>query len=313
MIKKISNSVINNQELPFSAAVITACICVLYGANAVAIKVSLDGLGAFTNPGLRFSLSAIAIFIWARITKRRISLRRGQLHQILVISILFTAQLSFLYLGLIKTNASRGTLLINLQPFFVLFLAHLFIPGDRITINKLLGLVLGFMGMGLVFFGKQGVTGDVQTGDSLTILAAFIWACSSVYMKRIINAFDPFLLVFYPMVFSVPCFFLAGFLWDDMMISFMNLRILGSLLFQSLVSGAFGFVAWSMMLQKYGAVSLHSFLFIMPIAGVLLGGLVLDEPLGFNLFFSLLLIVLGIILVNIRAQKYFSRYPRKGI
>ncbi|MBN2060928.1 MAG: DMT family transporter [Deltaproteobacteria bacterium] len=302
----------NNQEMPFSAAIITSFICILYGANAVAIKVSLEGLGAFTVPGLRFSLSTIAICTWAILTHRKLSVRKEQIHQILIISILFTAQLAFMYLGLKKTNASRGTLLINLQPFFILFLAHLFIPGDRITVNKLLGLILGFMGMGLVFFGKQDVTDDIQIGDSLTVLAAFIWACNTVYIKRVINAFDPFLIVFYPMIFSIPCYFLAGYFYDEMMISSLTLKVLGALLYQSLVSGAFGLVVWHTMMQKYGVVSMHSFLFIMPIAGVLLGGLVLGEPISFNLFFSLLLIVLGIILVNIRAQRYFIKEKEGG-
>ncbi|PQP33469.1 EamA/RhaT family transporter, partial [Desulfobacteraceae bacterium SEEP-SAG9] len=89
--------------------------------------------------------------------------------------------------GMSKTNASRGTLLINLQPFFVLFLAHYFIPGDRITKKKFLGLFMGFSGMALVLLGKKGVTADIQTGDFLILITAFVWACNTVYIKRIIK------------------------------------------------------------------------------------------------------------------------------
>jgi drug/metabolite transporter (DMT)-like permease len=309
----MNESALNNQEIPLSLVFFTGFLCILFGSNAVAIKLTLTGLGSFTTAGLRFCLASFTIYIWARITGRTINFRKGQLCQLLITSSLFTAQLGMLYLALTKTNASRATLLINIQPFFVLFLAHLFIPGDNITIKKLFGLILGFMGMGLVFFGKEGITSDIKIGDTMTVIAAFLWACNTTYSKRIINRFDPFLLVFYPMIFSIPFFFLAGFLWDGSMISDINLTVLGSLLYQSCISGSLGFVAWYNMLQKYGAVSLHSFLFIMPIAGVALGGLVLGEPINLNLVFSLILIVSGILLVNLRTRKSIPVYPSRGV
>ena len=303
----------NNQDLPFLTAIFTSLLCVVFGANAVAIKISLSGLGAFTTAGLRFSMAVVIIFLWAKITRRSFTIKKGQAHQLLIISVLFTLQLSLLYFGLSKTNASRGTLLINLQPFFVLFLAHYFIPGDRITRKKILGLFMGFAGMALVFLGKKGITTDIQLGDFMIAITAFLWACNTAYTKRIINEFDPFQIVLYPMIFSVPFFFLAGFIWDSTMIGHVNLKVLGSLLYQGLLTGSFGFVAWNSLLQKYGAVSLHSFIFIMPIAGVLLGGVVLGEPITFNILLALLLIVSGILVVNFKTRKYTPLFPPRGI
>ena len=109
----------NNQELPFLAAVFTSVLCVVFGANAVAIKISLSGLGPFTTAGLRSGMATFIIFLWAKITGRSFHLEKGQIHQLLIISAFFAVQMSLLYLGLSKTNASRGTLLVNLQPFFV--------------------------------------------------------------------------------------------------------------------------------------------------------------------------------------------------
>ena len=303
----------NNQELPLLAAMFTSILCIGFGANAIAIKISLSGLGAFTTAGLRFSIATLAIFLWARTTRRSFIIKKGQAHQLSIISILFTVQLGLLYLGLSRTNASRATLLINLQPFFVLLLAHCFIPGDQITKRKILGLFMGFTGMAMVFLGRKGVTTDIQTGDFMILITAFVWACNTVYTKKIINAFDPFHIVLYPMIFSVPFFFLAGLLWDGKMIDYVNANVLGSLMYQSLVTASFGFVAWNSMLQKYGAVSLHSFILIIPIAGVLLGGLVLGEPITFNILLALVLIVSGILVVNLKTIKYTPLFPPRGV
>ena len=196
----------NNQELPFIAAVFTSLLCIAFGANAVAIKISLSGLGPFTTAGIRFSIAAFAIYLWGKITRRSFSITKGQIHHLLILSIFFTIQIFLLYLGLNRTNASRGTLLINLQPFFILFLAHFFIPGDRITKKKILGLFMGFIGMSLVFLGKKGITTDVQIGDFMILTVAFLWACGTVYRKRIIHTFEPFHMVLYPIIYRQQAF-----------------------------------------------------------------------------------------------------------
>jgi drug/metabolite transporter (DMT)-like permease len=298
-----------NQELSFLAAVFTVCLCVLFGANAVAIKISLSGLGVFTTAGLRFSMASAAIFLWARITGRSFKIESGQVCQLLIISMVFTVQLSLFYLGLSKSNASRGTLMLNLQPFFTLFLAHYFIPGDRITKRKILGILLGFAGVVFVFFEKKGVTADFKVGDLIILFAAFLWSCSAVYTKRIIHAFKPFHLVLYPMIFSAPLFFLEGFVWDTAMIAHVDTKVFCALLYQGLVTASFCFVAWLTLLKKYGAVALHSFIFIMPVSGVVLGGLVLDEPITVNILIALLFVVAGILFINFKQKKQIPLFP----
>ena len=300
----------NNQELSFIAAVFSSLLCITFGANAVAIKISLSGLGPFTTAGIRFSIATLAICLWGKITQRSFGIKKGQIHQLLILSIFFTIQIFLLYLGLNRTNASRGTLLINLQPFFILFLAHFFIPGDRITKKKILGLSMGFTGMVLVFLGKKGVTTDVQIGDFMILTVAFLWALSTVYRKRIIHTFEPFHMVLYPIIFSVPFLFIAGFIWDAQMVAFVNIKIVISLLYQGLITASFGFVAWNYLLKNYGAVSLHSFIFIMPISGVLLGGLILGEPITINLLLALLLIASGIVVVNLKTGRYITLFYR---
>ena len=299
----MTDAAYQNKDLSIWAASFTVFICMLFGANAVAIKISLEGIGVFTTAGIRFGVASITIFLWATITGRSFKIKKEQIRQLFVISIIFTIQLSFFYLGLSKSNASRGTLLANFQPFFTLFLAHFFIPGDQITRRKIMGILMGFAGVAFVFLEKKGVTSDFNTGDTMILTAAFLWACNAVYTKRIISAFQPFQITLFPMVISVPLFFLGGMLWDHPMITLINGKIVGAMVYQSLVTASFGFVVWNSLLQKYGAVALHSFIFIMPITGVLLGGLILGEPITANILIAMLLIVAGILIIHFRQKK----------
>ncbi len=299
----------SNRELSFAAGMFTVFLCVIFGSNAVAVKIAFSGLGVFTTAAVRFAIAAVAIFLWARLTGRTIALKKGQLHQVVIFSTLFTVQLSLFYLGLSKSNASRGTLLSNLVPFFILFLAHFFIPGDRISKRKFFGIMMGFTGVVFMFMEKKGLSDGYRTGDLIILMAVVLWASSTIYLKRIIDTYSPFQVVLYSTLFSVPFFLLEALLWDPVMVTRLDAPVIGALLYQSLVSASFGFVAWNTLLQKYGAVSLHAFIFIMPIAGVALGGLVLGEPITFKILLALVFIVCGILVVHGKSKKEEPLYP----
>ncbi len=276
------------------ASMLAIFLCILFGANAVAIKFALTGLGTFTAAAVRFSIAVVAIFLWTRFTHQSIRFRKGQAHQLLIISVLFAAQISLFYVGLSKTFASRGVLIVNLVPFLVLLLSHFFTQDDRITPGKLSGILMGFSGILFLFLQKSDISDALRTGDMIIFCATLLWACSGVYTKKIIQNYRPFQMVFYPLLFAVPLLYLCAFLFDKPMINAPGGGVLAAILYQGLITGSFGFVAWNVLLQRYGAVSLHTFIFIMPVVGVLLGGLMLKEPITGNILIALAFIGTGI-------------------
>jgi len=297
-----------NRDLTFSAGMATALLCMLFGANAVAVKISLSGLGVFTVAGLRFGAAAVVICIWARATGRPLGVSREKLGPLGVISLVFTVQLSLFYLGINRSNASRATLIVNLQPFIVLFLAHFFIPGDRMSLRKTIGMLMGFSGVAFVFM-EPGGGGDIRTGDLIVLSATLIWGFNAVYVKRVIHRFRPYQVVVYPMAFSVPVFFVQALLFDGVMVRDLSTPVLLAVAYQTLVTASFGFVAWNTLLKQYGAVSVHSFIFIMPVSGVLLGGVLLDEPITGKIVLALVLIVGGILTAHMGQRRPVPLMP----
>ncbi len=216
---------------------------------------------------------------------------------------------SCFHLGLAKTTASHGALISNVLPFVVLILAHFFIPGDRITLKKSLGIFLGFIGVLLLFFDESALNSDLQKGDMIVLFAVLSWGISAVFIKRINSGFHAVQITLYPMVFGIPFLFLMGLKWDNPMVISVTPTVVKALLFQSFVTTAFGFVAWNTMLQRFGATALHSFIFIIPLSGVFLGVMVLKEPVTPYLLASIGFIVTGILVVNIRRRKKALLFP----
>jgi drug/metabolite transporter (DMT)-like permease len=292
-----------HSTLSLQASVLAIFLCILFGANAVAIKFTLTGLGTFTSAAVRFNISVVAIFLWARFTHQSIRFKKGQAHQLLIISVLFMAQISLFYVGLSKTFASRGALIVNLVPFLVLLLSHFFTRDDRITLGKLLGILMGFSGILFLFLQKRDLSSELKTGDMIIFCATLLWACSGVYIKKINQNYRPFQMVFYPLLFAVPFLYICAFVFDKPMMNSPGGGVVTAILYQGLVTGSFGFVAWNVLLQRYGAVSLHTFIFIMPVVGVLLGGLMLKEPITGNVLIALALIGTGIFITQFNKRK----------
>ncbi len=298
-IEIIKTPVFSSNDLPLKASLYTAFICILFGGNVVAIKITLSGMGVFTTAGIRFALAFTTLFLWAKATGQPLNLNRKQGIKLLILSLLFTAQLSLFYHGLSLSTASHATLIINLLPFVVLILAHFFTRGDRISLKKITGIILGFIGVLCLFMDYDNAAGDIQTGDLMICCAVLLWGCSAVYVKRIISEISVLKITIYPMMFGAPLFLTAGFLWDGEMIRFMDSSVIQSLIYQSFVTASYGFVAWNGLLQKFGATAVYSFIFITPVSGVFFSVLLLGEPFTFNILISILFIVAGTIVVNV--------------
>ncbi len=290
----------SNLDIPGAFAALG--LCIMFGSNAIAVKVTFTGFGIYFIAGLRFLVASFCLIIWARMTGHQLSVPREKWPPIIIISVAFAIQLLLIYSGLNKTTVARSALITNLQPFFVLFLAHFFIPGDSINVKKTLGIILAFTGMVFVFLDHSVLSRELRTGDLLTLAGAFGWACNAVYTKRVIGDYKPIQIAVYPMIAAIPISFLTSLYLDDEMVRSINSGIVLAFFYQCFVA-AFGYVVWNSMLAKYGAVTLHSFVFVMPISGVLLSSLILDEPITTRLLTGLVFVVMGLLVTHLKGKK----------
>jgi drug/metabolite transporter (DMT)-like permease len=160
----VNDTLLPDQKLSLCAGALAGSLCVLWGANTVAIKFCLSGLGPFSSAAVRFGCSAGFIWMWAKVSGQRLKPGAGQLRPLLINALLFFVQLALVYVGFTMTSASRGALLTNLHPFFLLFLAHFFLAGvflaaivldEPMTTMILLALALITAGILIVQLGQR--------------------------------------------------------------------------------------------------------------------------------------------------------------
>ena len=296
-------------KLTPGAALSIAGLCTMFGANAVAIKYTLMGLGPFSAAALRFSIGAAAIAVWARWRHLPFAIPAPERGPLITLATLFAVQINLFYLGMANTYASRAALIVNLVPFFVLVMAHFFIPGDRLSPRKIVGILLGFGGVALLIGDRSAISAQLRSGDLIVLVATLLWSAGAVYTKKVIHRFEPFQIVLYQILAAMLVFVIGALWFENGITRTLDLPIAAAILYQSLAVTAFGFVAWNTLLGRYGAGTLHSFVFIMPVAGVLFSGLLLAEPITSRLLAAALLITAGILVIHLRRAPAAARIP----
>jgi drug/metabolite transporter (DMT)-like permease len=274
-------------------------LCALWGGNMVAMKVGLQGVPPMAAAGFRFLLASISVLVFAFIRRARLIVDPGLWPHLLALSALFVVQHAIFFLGLKLTSASRSSVFMFTQPVYTVLLAHLLVPGERLTPARAGGILLSLAGL-LVVFGERLAGGSwaMLMGDGLVTAAAMGWALQSVYMKHLVSRTDPFVLTLYQMAIGFPCFFLANRAFEARLVSAVDARIVLAFLYQGSIIAGLTFVAWTALIRRHQIGQLSAFIFLTPLFGVFLSWLLLGDPITLPLLAGLGLVAGGIALVN---------------
>ncbi|MCH4034198.1 MAG: DMT family transporter [Lachnospiraceae bacterium] len=301
------------EKLP--VVILTAFFCcTLWGSASPSIKIGyqLFGIGADDTParilfaGIRFTVAGLMVLAaGSAAAKKPLVPKRTSWRYVLVLALCQTViQYIFFYMGLAHTSGVRGSIVNAAGTFFSIFLSVFAFRFEKLTRNKVIGSILGFVGVAIIVSGGQGIAAAAKgsftlQGEGALLLAAFSSALAGCLIKRYSQREDPVTL-------SGWQFLLGGLVMTALgAAAGGKLHPQGSLgiplLFYMGFISAGAYTFWGILL-KYNPVSRVSVLgFINPVMGVLLSALFLHE--GTEAFhgitiLALLLVCLGIAIVN---------------
>jgi len=290
----------NKEYLDLKAVLIMVFLTMLWGFNYTAVKYSNQGLAPVFTSSLRSIIASICGVIYCLRSKEKLFQTDIMLFHGFMIGLLFGLEFACIYVGLVYTDATRSIIFVNTSPFIVAIGAHFLLKGDRLTIVKIVGLVLAFMGVFIVFGGRPiRAKPTMLLGDSLLILAAFFWGATTLYIKRFMaGKVQPIHTFLYQLIFSIPVLILISLILEPKWVTKIDFTVLLSLFYQSIIVGFISLLVWFKLIHTYSVSRLSSFTFFGPIFGVLFGVLILGEELTVSLIVGLPLVCLGIFLVN---------------
>ena len=284
------------------AAILLLC-CVAWGLNQVAIKISLAGVSPLFGAGLRSLVAAALLWLWCRLRGERLFVRDGTAPHGLLIGLFFTAEFICIYAGLGFTTASRSVIFLYSAPFFVALGAHLFIPGERLTVARSVGLTVAFAGLCLAFADGLALPSRwALLGDALELGGGFFWGATTVAVKMQSDGrLTPRRTLFYQLSVSAVGLIGLAAVWGEPGFTHPTPLALAALAYQAVIVAFVSYLIWFWLLQRHPASGLASFAFWTPLFGVLSGWLLLGDRLSGNLGAAAGLVAAGIYLVNRRS------------
>jgi drug/metabolite transporter (DMT)-like permease len=87
----------------------------------------------------------------------------------------------------------------------------------------------------------------------------------------------------------------------------LSVVVVGSIVYQGIIVAFVSYLAWFWLIQAYPVSNVSAFTFFTPIFGILLGGVLLREPLTVKLLIGGAFVAGGMLLVNWPARERHSR------
>jgi drug/metabolite transporter (DMT)-like permease len=276
--------------------------CFLWGLNQVAAKAALPEIGALWQAALRSTGAAALLWLWAR--ARGISLfdRDGTLPGGLLAGALFAAEFFCIFVGLQFTTASRMVVFIYTSPFVVALGMPLISRAERLHAVQAIGLVLAFAGVASAFsegFSQPAAGPQQWIGDALGILAGILWGATTLAIRatKLTHASAEKTL-FYQLAVSAVLLLAGAAATAPPPLHALSPLAWGSLAFQVVVVSFASYLVWFWLIRHYPATRIASFTMLTPVFGLILGSLLLAEPITARLLIALATVAAGILLVN---------------
>jgi drug/metabolite transporter (DMT)-like permease len=194
------------------ARLVFLLLCGIWGSTWLFIKVGLEDLPPFTFAGIRFVIACLILFCLIRLRGISLPSTRRDWGLLAVTGVLsFCLNYGLVFWGEQYISSGLAAVLQATLPAFGLVFAHLHLPGERMTWTKILGVVLGFSGVVVVFSHQLAIAGGKALAGSVAlVLSAFFAAYSNVLVKAYGRKLEPAILSGGQMFFGLIPLLLIG-------------------------------------------------------------------------------------------------------
>lgn len=273
----------------------------LWGPSFIFIKIAVQDIPPLTMVVGRVGIAALLLYLILRMRGRNLP-GFGPIWKHFAVMAFFHNALPFALFnwGEQHIDSALAAILNGTTPLFTIILAHIFIEDDRLTPGKVGGVLVGFGGL-LLLIGPSMLAGMHLTtwGLIAVAVAAASYGVAIVYSRLNLRGLPPLVAptaqLALAALYMLP---LSLLIEQPFSLPAPSWGALGSLLFLAIFGTALAFVVYYYIVERTSATYLSMVTYLVPIFGVILGVLVLDEQLRWNAYAGCALVLTGVMIVN---------------
>jgi drug/metabolite transporter (DMT)-like permease len=277
----------------------------IWSASFLWIKLALDEIGPFTLVAFRVLFGVLfaggAVFIQRKAWPRN----WASWFPFLLLGFTSVAIPFFLITwGELSIDSAVASILNATMPLFTIVIAHLFLQDDKMTVQRVIGLFIGFIGV-VVLLSEDLTVGahNSALGQAAVILASIFYAASSVYARRKTGSAPGLVRGAAPLVSATAIMWiLAPVIESPFKIPQIHLTWI-AILWLGVLGSGLALILWYYLLHEIGPTRTGMVTYIFPLGGVILGVIFLNEHLSWQLAVGALLIVSSILVVNWQSKR----------
>ena len=270
-------------------------VCLLWGTTYLAIRIALDTVPPMLMGAFRWTLAGTLILGVMKLRGDRIP-GRAEWPSLALLGVLL---IGFGNGGVVwaeQTLPSGLTaVLVAVVPFWMVGVEKLTGNANPLTPRRMLGLVLGFAGIVLLVWPELelGAGRAFLLGVLATQLACLGWAIGSSYSRRRAPAENVLAAAAYQMLFGGLAMLIAGAIHGEWSHLTFTVRTGSAVVYLMVFGSVAGFSAYGYALKHLPIATVSLYAYVNPVIAVVLGTLVLDEPMSPRLAVAGLIVLAG--------------------
>jgi len=275
-------------------------VCVFWGSTYLAIKIGVTELPPFLFGGLRFLVAGLILLAVARALGDPLP-RKNDWRTLAIVGLLLLAGGNAFVVWSEQYVASgiASIFVVTVAMWTALFDA--IIPGGSSELNwrVVAGLLLGFLGtLLLVGATPAEILAADKRGPLALTMASASWSLGTVYAKRHPTQASPYMGAAFQMIVGGGAVALVGTMLGEWASWHLSTRGIGAIAYLVVFGSILGYSAYSYALRHASATIVGTYAYVNPVIAVLLGWLLLHEPVGPRTFIAMGMILVAVVWIQ---------------
>lgn len=290
-------------------------VCIIWGSTYLAIRIGVSEFPPELFAGIRFLIAGALMLLFGIYKGMQFPKTKLEFVKISIVGL-------FLLLGgngMVVwaeqwVHSGMASLLVATVPLFMAVIELLIPNSPKLSIKGWLGLLIGFGGVALlVLTNSKGGSIDML-GAGLLMIGSISWAAGSVYSKGFKASGSTVSHIAIEMLAGGAGLTIFGLLVGEASQLRFTSKSAGAMIYLIIFGSIIGYSCYIYILKKWPAAKAGTYAYVNPPVAVLLGTLVLGEPLSIQVVFATAVILGGVVLVqssktlNSRALDEISNY-----
>ncbi|MGY6274944.1 DMT family transporter [Methylomonas sp. MgM2] len=272
-------------------------VILIWSTTPLAIKWSAEEVSYVFGVTARMSLGALCLLLLMLGKRLPLRLNKAAGLTYLAVAVQLFAGMLTVYWGARFIPSGWISVIFGLTPFMTAFLAATFLKEHSLGWGKLASYTLGLAGLILMFQSALDIKQQAIQGMIAILIAAFLQAASSVWVKRIHAQLPALTQISGGMLIALPAYLLT-WCWLDhgMLPPKIPLQAQLSILYLGMVATPIGFAFYYYVLIHMAATKVALITLVTPVFSLVLGWSINHEPVSLKIAggASLILLALGL-------------------